>query len=109
MTVTNSWFITVNVILLSYELPSAHKILLNPKNNWKPITHTEIDNFWKNKWSEDAKTKSTLSYMETDTWKYKQPNLCYNSVRDNKRDVKKSNKITSFDRNIQNPTDHQPV
>jgi hypothetical protein len=48
----------VNVILLSYELPSAHKILLNPKNNWKPITHTEIDNFWKNKWSEDAKTKS---------------------------------------------------
>jgi hypothetical protein len=26
--------------------------------------------------------------METDTWKYKQPNLCWSSVRDNKRDVK---------------------
>jgi hypothetical protein len=25
---------------------------LNPKNNWKPIMHTKIDNFWKNKWSE---------------------------------------------------------
>jgi hypothetical protein len=55
------------LILLSYELPSAHKILLNPKKNWKPIRHTKIDNFWKNKWSEDAKTKSTLSYMETNT------------------------------------------
>jgi hypothetical protein len=38
-------------------LPSAHKILLNPKKNWKPITHIKIDNFWKNKWSEDTKTK----------------------------------------------------
>jgi hypothetical protein len=27
--------------------------------------------------------------METDTWKYKQPNLFWGSVRDNKRDVKK--------------------
>jgi hypothetical protein len=27
--------------------------------------------------------------METDTWEYKQPNLCWSSVRDNKRDVKK--------------------
>jgi hypothetical protein len=27
--------------------------------------------------------------METDTWKYKQPNLCWGSVRENKRDVKK--------------------
>jgi hypothetical protein len=50
------------------QLPSAHKILLNPKKNWKPITHIKIDNFWKNKWPEEAKTKSTLSYMETDTW-----------------------------------------
>ena len=79
----------MNEILLSYELPSSHKILLSPKKNWKPITHTKIDNFWKNKWSEDAKTKSTLSYMETNTWKYKQPNLCWSSFRDNKRDVKK--------------------
>jgi hypothetical protein len=39
---SNSWFITVNAILLSYELPSAHKILLNPKKNWKPITHTKL-------------------------------------------------------------------
>ena len=62
---------------------------LSPKKNWKPITHTKIDNFWKNKWSEDANTKSTLSYMETDTWKYKQPNWCWSSVRENKRDVKK--------------------
>ena len=34
---SNSWFITVNEILLSYELPSAHKILSSPKKYWKPI------------------------------------------------------------------------
>jgi hypothetical protein len=45
---SNSWFITVNAILLSFELPSAHKILSNPKKKWKPITDTKIDNFWKN-------------------------------------------------------------
>ena len=106
---SNSWLITVNEILLSYELPSAHKILSNPKNIWKPITHTKIDNFWKNKWSEDAKTKSTLSYMETDTWKYKQPNVLEQCQRQQTRRQKRSNKMTSFDRNIQNPTYHQPL
>jgi hypothetical protein len=40
---SNSWFITVNEILLSYELPFAHKILLNPKKNLKPITHTVVN------------------------------------------------------------------
>jgi hypothetical protein len=34
---SNSWFITVNEILLSYELPSADKILSSPKKYWKPI------------------------------------------------------------------------
>ena len=27
--------------------------------------------------------------METDNWNYKQPHLCWSSVRDNKRDVRK--------------------
>ena len=70
---------------------NCHQLIrfdLSPKKNWKPITHTKIDNFWKNKWSEDANTESTLSYMETDTWKYKQQHLCWSSVRDNKRNVK---------------------
>ena len=34
---SNSWFITVNEILLSYELPSSHKILLSPNTKYLAI------------------------------------------------------------------------
>jgi len=36
---SNSWYIKVDTILNSYKLSSAHEIILNPKKNWKKITH----------------------------------------------------------------------
>ncbi|VDI32111.1 Hypothetical predicted protein [Mytilus galloprovincialis] len=86
---SNSWYINVDRTLKSYDLPSAHEIILNPEKNWKRLTHEVIDKTWKNKWTESARSKSTLKYMEVNNWNFKKPNFCWSSVRDNKRDVSK--------------------
>ena len=36
---SHSWFIKIDKILRSYNLPSAHEIILQPKKNWKK-SHT---------------------------------------------------------------------
>ncbi|XP_063442173.1 uncharacterized protein LOC134722482 [Mytilus trossulus] len=86
---SNSWYIKVDHILKAYGLPSAHEIVLNLNKNWKRLTHDMIDSTWKTKWSEIAKTKSSLNHMEISKWNFRNPNKCWSSVRDNKRDVNK--------------------
>ncbi|XP_063436501.1 uncharacterized protein LOC134717932 [Mytilus trossulus] len=86
---SNSWYIKVDHILKAYGLPSAHEIVLNPNKNWKRLTHDMIDSTWKTKWSEIAKTKSSLNHIEISKWNFRNPNKCWSSVRDNKRDVAK--------------------
>ncbi|VDH92751.1 Hypothetical predicted protein [Mytilus galloprovincialis] len=86
---SNSWYINVDKTLKSYDLPSAHEIILNPEKNWKRLTHDVIDKTWKNRWIEIALSKSTLNYMEVNNLNFKKPNFCWSSVRDHIRDVSK--------------------
>ena len=79
----------MDTILKSYKLLSAHEIILNPEKNWKKITHDKIDKTWINKWSEEAGSKSTLQFMQKEKWNFMKPNICWSSVRDHKRDVRK--------------------
>lgn len=86
---SKSWFVKINNILRIYNLPSAYEIILQPKKNWKFITHDEIDKTWRNKWTEQVESKTTLKYLQTNHWDIRKPHFCWKAVSDQKRDVQK--------------------
>ena len=88
---SNSWFVKIQSILQKYELPSAQEITVRKDDkDLKNILVKTVNKFWREYWIEEANKRSTLKYMNTLDWNFKDPNLLWNSVRDNSRDIQKA-------------------
>ncbi|KAK3089516.1 hypothetical protein FSP39_004221 [Pinctada imbricata] len=63
-----SWFITIESVLLKYDLPSPLSILNTPlgKNRWKALTDKQVTRFWTQELQRQAATYSTLRLLSID-------------------------------------------
>ncbi len=86
---SKSWFVGVSKTLNKYDLPSAHDLLYDPpsKSEWKHKAKTAVHNFWNNKLRQDAASKSSLKYLNTNSCKIGSIHPIWDTVELNQRDV----------------------
>lgn len=84
-----SWFSNVRRILMKYDLPSAYDLLENPlsKSSWKTLTNDKIKTHIKSTWLEDAKSKSSLKYLNIESCEVGKAHILWATVPPNVRDV----------------------
>ena len=65
---SSSWFIHIKKLLQKYDLPSIDSLVCIPtkKEAWKKTVKKAVEEKWYEQLCEEAKTKSTLSYLNTE-------------------------------------------
>ena len=66
-----SWFVTIEIILLKYNLPSPLDILQAPmsKGRWKKLVDSSVNRYWMEILLERANTYSSLRHLSVDNYK----------------------------------------
>ena len=87
-----SWFSLVRRTLMKYELPSALQLLEDPipKNQWKKLLDTKMNEKWHNLQREEKVSKSSLKYLSTKFCQIGSAHLLWKSVGSNPLDVQKA-------------------
>ncbi len=76
---SNSWTSVVKRSLQKYDLPDAHSLFRNPmkKNQWKNAVKNAVVKYWDEHLKKQAKTMSTLKYLNTRACSVSKPHPCY--------------------------------
>jgi hypothetical protein len=84
--------IHVRNLLHKYCLPSAHELIENPptKFSWKARVNHAIKRYWTSALQEDAKERSTLSFLNINGCEVGKPHLLYTSVTTSPHDVRRA-------------------
>ena len=88
------------MIIYMYNLPSIFQLLSNPpsKNEWKRVMNTAVNKAVEDEWQQDAKSKSSLKYVNVDSLKvgrtYHIWSTVRNSIYDSRRAQLKSKLLT---------------
>ncbi|CAC5359503.1 unnamed protein product [Mytilus coruscus] len=79
---SNSWFIMVKTLLEMYDLPSCYDLLQNPpgKSTWKNLVKSTVNSFWEQKLKLEAKTKSSLKFIDIDRLSIGKTHLIWSSA-----------------------------
>ena len=89
---SRSWFITIQETLFQYDLPSAHDLLANPpeKLAWKYQVKTHISEYWEKSIVNEARSKSTLRYLNFENFQIGCVHKLWTSVKYNQHSVHKA-------------------
>ena len=87
-----SWTQRVRRTLRKYNLPTPYDLLENPptKEKWRKTVTVAIHKYWRDKISTEASTKSTLKYLNCDSYVPGQLHHLWASTEPNHLDIKKS-------------------
>ncbi|CAC5390934.1 unnamed protein product [Mytilus coruscus] len=79
---SNSWFIMVKTLLEMYDLPPCYDLLQNPpgKSTWKNLVKSTVNSFWEQKLKLEAKTKSSLKFIDIDRLSIGKTHLIWSSA-----------------------------
>lgn len=86
-----SWFNYVKSVLSKYNMPSIYSLLESDISNseWKTLLNYSINFYVEEQWKKEAKSKSSLKYVNSDCLKVGQSHPVWSTVRcnviDNKR------------------------
>ena len=86
---SKSWFIMLQETLLRYNLPSAHVLLENPpeKKSWKTEVKCKINKFWELEIKNQAKLKSTMKYLNLESFTAGKVHKLWSSAKYNSHGV----------------------
>ena len=89
---SKSWFIMLQETLLRYNLPSAYALLENPpeKKSWKLEVKCKINKFWELEIKSQAKLKSTLKYLNVESFAAGKVHRLWSSAKYNSHGVQKA-------------------
>ena len=87
-----SWFSSARIILNTYDLPLAYKLLENPpsKEQWKKFVKTKIHEAIEQQGHDYIKSRSSLRYLNPDAVKIGKVHQVYASVRNTTYDVRRA-------------------
>ncbi|VDI37216.1 Hypothetical predicted protein [Mytilus galloprovincialis] len=79
---SNSWYIMVKSLLEMYDLPSYYDLLQNPpgKPTWENLVKSTVNSYWEQKLKLEAKTKSSLKFIDIDRLSIGKTHLIWNSA-----------------------------
>ncbi|CAC5387746.1 unnamed protein product [Mytilus coruscus] len=82
---SNSWFIMVKSLPELFDLPSCNDLLKNPpgKSTWKNLVISSVNSYWEQKLMLEAKTKSSLKYIDIDRLSIGKTHLIWSSACSN--------------------------
>ena len=77
---SNSWIVQIREILHKYHLPSAFKLLNEPrrKQQWKRATKEAVGRYWEEKLKDEATHMKTLKYLNIEGCSIGSNHHCYN-------------------------------
>jgi len=87
-----SWFIYLFQITSQYGLPSPHELFQAPikKHKWKIMVRKAVYEFYKDQLIQDARSKSTLEFMDLDALNLDSPAKCLMNPDPTETDVTRS-------------------
>lgn len=87
-----SWFIMVSDILNKYDLPSIYDLLESPpgKITWKTQIYSAVHDYWKNIIVSEARSKSSLKYINFTSLKFGTPHIVWQSAGSETMNIQKA-------------------